>query len=191
MGGSRRARWATALLVGTVSHWPARTYTDQVFQACPRTGNWVLAAPPLHNRVSEDSAPSTAAPRFAVLAASAAALMANRGTWQPAKADIDLLEASLDQVANLRAENLPRHTRLAIDHPERYFRQYVAIVRKGKRLIYINAFCNQFLVSYWRQQLVVVFDGGSCCWQAIYDPAQSKFSALRIDAGVRAPRSVR
>ena len=116
---------------------------------------------------------------FVLLPAKAAKWIAKGGTWQPTTMDIDGLEANLRQVSSLRAENWPMH--IAIDRPEQYFRQYVAIIRKGRKLIYVNAFCGDFPESDWRQQLVLIADGGSCCWQALYDPVKKEFSTLRIN----------
>jgi hypothetical protein len=91
------------------------------------------------------------------------------------------LEASLQQVAILKAENRPPDSNIHIEHPERYFRQYAGVIRKSRKLIYVNAFCSDTLISYWRQQFVMISDGGTCCWQAFYDPATMTFSALRIN----------
>jgi len=84
-----------------------------------------------------------------------------KGSWQPSKADIDGLEASLPQLVGLKADERRR-----IEHPERYFRQYLGIIRDGKKLIYVNAPCQIADARYWREHLVSVFDGGSCYWQA-------------------------
>jgi hypothetical protein len=43
-------------------------------------------------------------------------------------------------VTHLRAENRLALGDRHIEHPERYFRQYFQVVRKGKRLVYVNAF---------------------------------------------------
>ena len=115
--------------------------------------------------------------RYIVLPGSAAAKMVKGGSWQPTEADIDSLEASLPMVRSLKAENSGRGVR--IDHPEQYFRQYVGVVQKRKRLIYINAFCHE--VPYWRQSLVIVLDGGACYWQAFYDPITHAFLSLMIN----------
>ena len=89
------------------------------------------------------------------------------------------LEASLPLVPLLRAENwLPRYD-LRIDHPEQYFRQYIPVINQGKRLIYVNAFRDE--IPGWRQRLVVISDGGACCWQAYYDPAAHTFLLFRIN----------
>lgn len=95
--------------------------------------------------------------------------------------DIYGLEASLPQVSSLKAENWPADSRIRIDSPDRYFRQYVGVVQNGKKLIYVNAFSDELPVTTWRETLVVIMDGGTCCWQALFDPASGKFTSLRIN----------
>jgi hypothetical protein len=115
---------------------------------------------------------------FVVLPAKAAhGVIATRGTWEPTKAEIDSAEANVSQVATLKAKNwtAPIH----IEHPEGYFRQYVPIRRRGRRLLYVNAFCEA--PNYWRTQLVIVSDGGTCFWQALYDPTTERYSHLMIN----------
>ena len=116
---------------------------------------------------------------FVLLPARAAGSIAKGGTWQPAKADIDGLEARLSDVSALKAENWG--TRIGIVHPEQYFRQYVAVVRDGKKLIYVNALCDERIAPDWRHCLVVVNDGATCFWQAFYDPVAKQFFGLRIN----------
>jgi hypothetical protein len=98
-----------------------------------------------------------------------------QGTWSPIKTDIDRAEGSISQIASLKG-NYPS---IHIDHPEAYFRQYVPIRQEGRKLLYVNAFCEA--PSYWRTQLVIVSDGGSCFWQALYDPATDTYSHLTIN----------
>ena len=117
--------------------------------------------------------------RFVVLPPRAASGIASSGTRQPTKDDIDGLEASLSQVSSLKAVNWPTSSNIRIDHPEQYLRQYVAVIRGGRKEIYINALCDQILVPDWRQRLVVVSDGATCFWQALYDPTTKRYSDLR------------
>lgn len=119
--------------------------------------------------------------KFVILPARLATKIAKQGTWQPTKADIDGIEANLSQVSKLQAENW-KSPAIRIDHPETYFRQYIAILRDGKRRIYVNAFCAKEFLSDWRDRLIVVDDGATCFWQALYDPATKKFSSLTINS---------
>ncbi len=106
--------------------------------------------------------------------------IASQGTWQPTQEDIDRLEASLSQISTMRIEGWP--ATLHIEHPEKYFRQYVPIIQTAQKRIYVNAFCDEGPLAYWRDKLVVVIDGGTCFYQVLYDPAAKKFSNLRINA---------
>ena len=102
-------------------------------------------------------------------------------SWQPSQADLDSLERNLPQISSLR-ENAPgpgRH----IENPEKFFRQYLAIVQSGKKQIFVNAICfdvGNYSID-WRHHLQFVYDGGACFWRAFYDPTTQKFSNLMIN----------
>ncbi len=114
-----------------------------------------------------------------MLPAGAAVEITKGGTWQPTAAEIGGLEFSLPLVPYLTTENRPASSGIRIDHPEQYFRQYVAVVGKSKKLIYVNAFCDQ--IPNWRQGFVNIMDGGTCCWQALYDPNTYTFLTMWIN----------
>ena len=61
-----------------------------------------------------------------------------------------------------------------------YFRQYVGVVVRGKRLIYLNAFPAPASGSADARdaqvKAYVVCDGGSAFWGAEFDPATNTFS---------------
>jgi len=138
------------------------------------------------------SAPGQQGQRFVLLPAHEAKAVSDRysrerserinGSWQPTKADLDGLEKSLPQISKL--EIFGWDSRVHIDRPEQYFRQYVAVLVSGKRKIFVNAFCgiNGQPFTDWRDRLVIVSDGDICFWQALYDPATQQFSNLRINA---------
>ena len=118
---------------------------------------------------------------FVVLSSSAAkSINAVQTTWSQTKVDIDDAEANISQVAILQAEGWS--SMIHIDHPERYFRQYVPVRRAGKRVLYLNALCDENPPAYWRKRLVIVADGATCYWQAFYDPATKKYSHLTINS---------
>lgn len=78
---------------------------------------------------------------------------------------------------------MPTVNGLHIEHPNEFYRQYIAIVIKGHKFIYINAFCDQEepVPSDWRKVLVSACDGGGCYWGVLYDPTTGKFSDLEIN----------
>jgi hypothetical protein len=127
--------------------------------------------------------------RFVLLPSSAANSLAEQyprkgpdridGSWQPTISQIKVLEANLHNISNLTSFDDPNGQK--IEHPDRYFRQYVAVVRAGVRLIYINALCDVYHRPEWRNHLVRVLDGGNCFWQVWYDPATGSFSDLAVN----------
>jgi hypothetical protein len=102
------------------------------------------------------------------------------GSWKPSKPDLDGLESKLSQISQLPI--LGWGSRIHIDHPDRYFRQYIAVTVAGKQRIFVNAFCDEKPPADWHEHMFVVIDGANCYWQALYDPATRQFSNLRINA---------
>lgn len=98
-------------------------------------------------------------------------------SWEPTVADIDGAETSLSQISALSDNNPGGH----IEHPDQYFRQYLAISIAGTRSLFLNAACTVQQDNVWRKHLVFVFDGGKCFWHATYDPSTRKFLELRIN----------
>jgi hypothetical protein len=89
------------------------------------------------------------------------------------------LEANLPHIADVPAKGWKpvQH----VDHPEKYFRQYVACVAAGKKKIFVNAFCETPPSPDWRSRLLFTADGGSCFWHVTYDLATKIFSGLEIN----------
>ena len=90
------------------------------------------------------------------------------GCWVPGASDLKRLEAALP-------------TRLAP-----YYRQYLGITERGRRLIYINGFsagkAPNFRGKYdWRHHAVVADDGGDNFFQAAYDPATRQITRLSFN----------
>jgi len=163
-------------------------YPDQTFSVYLRARDLLRAAGPtdrLPVSILSPNAAVDAAKRrtsqFVVLPASSAMGIAGSGTWEVTAADIGILEVNLPEISMLKVQRWQSSITTGIDHPERYFRQYVAIVRQRKRLILVNAFCNRDALSYWHEHLVTVFDGGSCCWRAYYDLATESFFDLTVN----------
>jgi hypothetical protein len=126
------------------------------------------------------SSQAQAGQRSVLLPASEAAQVGSKSSWQPTTADIESLEANLSHISDLQARGWKPAQH--IDHPEKYFRQYVAVVANdGKRKIFINAFCNAPPSPDWHTHLLLTADGGSCYWHATYDPVTKKYSGLEIN----------
>lgn len=99
------------------------------------------------------------------------------GTWQPTPEDLRNAELDLPQVRRLRASCCIIGAR--IPQPQSYQRQYVGIVVRGRRLLYLNAFTSDG--SEWERRAVVFCDGGTGSWGAVYDPSERRFEALNVN----------
>ncbi len=117
---------------------------------------------------------------FVVLPGTAASIViATQGTWTPTRTDINGAEETISQTTTLTADGW--NSEVHIDHPERYFRQYVPVRHAGRKLLYLNAFCDEQPPHYWRKRLVIVSDGATCYWQVFYDPKRKSYSNLTIN----------
>jgi len=98
-------------------------------------------------------------------------------TWMPDKNEIIKLEARiksyLKKAAAKRSPNL--WSKLAT-----YKRQYVGVIRNGRKVIFSNFFCQSFDMD-WKTKPVVAEDGGDCFFTVLYDSASATFSALQIN----------
>ena len=101
------------------------------------------------------------------------------GHWNPEKSDVEALERNLNQVAALDSKSWG--TAVHIQQPENYYRQYVGVTLDYRRMIFVDAFCDLKGLDYWQQHLVIVSDGATCFWQALYYPASTKFTYLEIN----------
>lgn len=101
-----------------------------------------------------------------------------QGTWKPTDSDIQKMESRLSRISRLRTRSGIVGTR--IGHPNRYYRQYLGIIIKNRKFIYINGLCEDKPPESWREMLNDVCDGG-CNWGVVYDVATGKFSHLEMN----------
>ena len=128
-------------------------------------------------------------PDAAVLPGSAVATMlrqcsrgapaAGEATWQPGGNEVAALEAALPAVLAARPEGHELATA-----PDGWLRQYVGIVRGGRRFLYGNFFPRETARHYddagrWRREPVLVCDGGPPFFGVEYDVDGRRFT--RID----------
>jgi hypothetical protein len=92
------------------------------------------------------------------------------GAWSPSAGQVTdarhQLEPYVKQVAAERHLRLPEWSQ--------YSFQYQGQVEKDTKVIFINAFCTA-PPEYARREFVVVFDGGTCFFQAKYAPEKKQF----------------
>jgi hypothetical protein len=97
--------------------------------------------------------------------------------WMPEKADVDLLESHLGEIAKLK----PRCCVPKIADARGFYRQYIGIVVGGRRQIYVNAFAPDPIPKDWQSRLTFVYDGGGGYWRVLFDPVTGQFSDLETN----------
>lgn len=100
------------------------------------------------------------------------------GYWQPTKAVIANLERKISAVSQLRAVKCCL-IGARIRDPRTYALQYIGVVVAGQKLVYINAFRARKEDDLL--QPVVICDGGSSAWGALYDPEKEVFFDLAVN----------
>jgi hypothetical protein len=99
------------------------------------------------------------------------------GTWTPGEREIAALEAALPGA--LRGQPHGSNDRWS-NAPQGWQRQYVGILRGGRRLIYGNYFPRGAMAGSmddrWRHEAVMVCDGGPEFFGAEYDVEANRFS---------------
>ncbi len=104
------------------------------------------------------------------------------GSWHPTKLEIKRLEARLVNISRLRSKDAA----IQISQPDQYYRQYVAVVVRGQKRIYVNAFLDR-PPSSWHKRIFDICDSGPSGWGVLYEPANGNFSDLRTNAMLLAP----
>lgn len=99
-------------------------------------------------------------------------------TWEPTKTDIRLMESRFSAIKKLKAKCCMEGEQ--IENLDRPYMQYVGIVIKGKKLIYINAFYDSDPGESWKERAYVICDGGTA-WGVLYDPKTGKFFDLSVN----------
>ncbi len=94
--------------------------------------------------------------------------------WVPTRQQIKELEDKLP--AYLESLQLNSAPEILSSLPS-YRRQYMGIVEKDRRLIYVNLFCRDFFPNKddWKTKFVWVPDGGPCFLQVYYDIEMGTF----------------
>jgi hypothetical protein len=117
-----------------------------------------------------------------------------RPLWTLSREEIAQLESKLkpfleDVASGKRREaadyywRAPSQAKAIVARLESYKRQYFGFTERGKKWILVNSFCEEHWKrdDSWLDRMVVVLDGGSCFFTALYDPATSQFERVTIN----------
>jgi hypothetical protein len=100
-----------------------------------------------------------------------------QGYWTPGERDVLALEAGL--VRFLQASAPAASPELWQKQPA-YKRQYVGLIRDGRRLVHASFFCST-AGDEWRSQVLFVLDGGDCFFQLTYDVERGTYGDLMVN----------
>ena len=114
-------------------------------------------------------------------------------SWKPTEKDLDLVQEILDKAIDEKEfDFLKKPIKKNI---EKYYRQYVPYINKnGERVIDINAFCeilenppnpekgiNEWTEMDWKNEFVMVDDGGNCYWQITINIDTKTYKDLMVN----------
>ncbi|HMG48758.1 MAG TPA: hypothetical protein VK614_15025 [Allosphingosinicella sp.] len=116
---------------------------------------------------------------------------AGEATWQPGADDIAALEAALPPILLSRREIRVEHYSSEPEwarFPQGWQRQYVGIVRGGRRYVYGNFYSRELSAQAagdrWRHEPVLICDGGPYFFGAEYDVEARRFTHLAFNGAV-------
>ncbi len=96
--------------------------------------------------------------------------------WTPSPEVIAEVERRLPRYVNLYA---PKYNKKLKGDLAQYKRQYLGYTLAGRRMVYVNAFCEEF--ERWRRAFIWVYGGGECFFQVSYDPQAKMFFMFTIN----------
>lgn len=102
------------------------------------------------------------------------------GVWTPTAADVAALEADLIPYLHTAENPWLRPEPPIWERVPDYKRQYLGILEDGEQVIYANFFCDAYS-GEWREELVLVSDGGDCFFQVKYNVATGEFYDLSVN----------
>ena len=110
-------------------------------------------------------------------------------TWTPTTTEVREMETIIERLLREECSRISRSQtvmKLAF-----YYRQYAAVLRDNRRVLFINAFNKAELrhahgnVCDWRSQVVRIADGGVAFFLAAYVVESRKFGYFSFNGGVR------
>lgn len=106
-------------------------------------------------------------------------MLEGKPTWVPAEYQAEELERELPSY--LASAKHPKVVWIYTHLPD-YKRQYLGYIDSGHRMICVNAFCDTTSHPEWREQIVIVFDGGNCYFHLRYDVDLMRFVGFGINS---------
>lgn len=100
--------------------------------------------------------------------------------WTPTGDHVLALEKELGAFLQANPDHFYERNIPVWDRLEEYNRQYIGIHLDDKQVIYANYFCDSAQLD-WRNDFVLVMDGGDCFFQFKYDVDSAEFFDLQVN----------
>lgn len=98
--------------------------------------------------------------------------------FQASERDVAAVEAALPDALGDSSDPRAAEVRARLGE---YFRQYIGVRQDGRRLVYVNAYCDGAVTTAPDREPVFVADGGACFWQALVDPKRGELVSLQVN----------
>ncbi len=103
--------------------------------------------------------------------------MVDGGSWEPSAQVVTRLKERIESVVGAQAKAEGRK----LEEWTRYTFQYQGQERRGRRFVFVNAFCTGDGSQQLDKQMVRVFDGGTCFFNLKYDVEENRFFEILIN----------
>lgn len=99
--------------------------------------------------------------------------------WSPTATDIQTVEDGIAIYLQENADAFYPPQASVWDSLDEYNRQYVGVLLDDRKVIYANFFCNTS--QDWKQEFVMVLDGGACYFQFKFDVQTDRYFDLQVN----------
>ncbi len=99
------------------------------------------------------------------------------GSWEPSAKIVARLRERIESVVGAQAKAEGRK----LQEWTRYTFQYQGQERRGRRFVFVNAFCTGDERQQLDKQMVRVLDGGTCFFNLKYDAEENRFFEILIN----------
>jgi hypothetical protein len=98
--------------------------------------------------------------------------------WRPTPSQVAVVEQRLPALLHVSGHKLD---------VSKSYRQYLGLIRAGKKLIYVNAFDSSTMADFtktWRKEALIICDGGDVFWGVEFDPSTGTFQHLAFNGAI-------
>lgn len=100
--------------------------------------------------------------------------------WTPSEENVLDIEEGLSSFLQENGDRFYSPGTPVWERLDEYNGQYVGVILDGKQIIYANYFCDS-AGKDWKEDFIIVMDGGDCFFQFKYNPETGEFFDLQVN----------